>query len=230
MKINFRGLIFSVSTFLVCTIVSVTECRAQSPGFRFGPRLGIGACRLSSLPGMDMGVGRAVQIGLVANRQITRYFGIEFCPLTAFYKANGTGNARDGVDSTGRARLFSFREDYKIGSVEFPLYAKFSIGGGPVYFTQLGGFSVGMNMFGIRSRQYDDAYYNQKHGYWDHFIHGIEDAAAAVVLGFGIEYETKKGGVLALDLRMSHTVSRMGEIDGKNFNSECATIGLSWKK
>ena len=218
-----RTIIFLAAVFCL------GEMPAQSPGFRFGPRVGIGICRFSRLPGFEMETGPAVQVGLVASHQFNERWGLEFAPMTSFYGANPKGHVQDGVDTTGRPRLFSYREEYRLGIVEFPVMAKIGFNMGVIRVSQLAGVSLGLNMFGIHSRRYDDHRYNEKHSYSDHVVRGIRHGAIAAVGGFCFELELGKG-ILGLDVRLNKTISPIGRIDGSKFTTESATFGISWKQ
>ncbi len=210
---------------LLVVLLFATGLPAQTPGFRFGPRVAAGASCFTGLPGMTNGT--ALQVGILTSKQLTDYFSVQFSPLVGMYGANRMSGETDGILPSGRARVYTYWDKYYVCSVEFPLLARFSFGFRNVYFGVFAGPSLGFNMGGVRSKRYDDPAYNAKNGYGGHTMHDIRRGMYSGVAGTGVEIETGKG-VMSIDLRIHHTFSPMGQIEGSYFSARAATIGMAW--
>src|ERR1041385_1405138 len=206
-------------TFFVLFFIATTAT-AQSPGFRFGPRIGLGSTRFTGVPGMSDGF--AGQLQFVASKQLTPYFAIQFCPMTAMYTSQRMMEAHDGTP-TGRSMVYTYRDKYQVYTVEFPLLAKFSKSAGPAFIHVFTGPSFGCPMGGSHTKKFEDEIYNAKYGFVGHELDGLRDNFYSGNFGFGVEYPIGNS-VIGLDFRLTHAFSPFGTIEEFNFAAQSATI------
>jgi hypothetical protein len=198
---------------------------AQTPGFRFGPKFGAGTSRFSMLPGMS--AATAGQIGLLASRQVTPWFAIQFAPWTGMVSSNREGVLQDGATRMGTPQMYTFRDKYHVFSVGFPILAKFSVPVGRFHLAAFAGPAVSFNMGGTYSKKYDDKDYNATNGYNGHEMKDLRQSMHSAIVGVGIELETAKG-IIGLDAQLNHFLSPMGRIEASNFSADAFTVGISW--
>jgi hypothetical protein len=201
--------------------------QAQTPGFKFGPRIGIGISQFTRMDNVHSENVAALQIGLCARKQLTKYFALEFCPMVGTYGGRTLGSEQDGYDSLGNPQLYTYRDNLRVGVVEFPLMVKFSVGVNKFYVDAFFGPSVCVTMFGIHSRNYDDDKYNPGHGYSGVSIRNLYDGCYSGIAGIGIEKETAKG-VFGVDLRIHQLLTPMGKIEDSKFYIGACTLGVTW--
>ncbi len=200
---------------------------AQTPGFRFGPRIGFGMSDFSKLPGERNKNVFALQIGLMACKQLNENFAVEVCPQVATYGSRSDGIEQNGVTKSMAPALYSFHDDFRVGVVEFPFFAKYSVPINKIYVNAFAGPEICMNMFGAHSRTYDDKQYNFDHGFSGYSIKDLNDRCYAAVLGFGAEKEIGKG-FLGLDMRLQYPLSPSGKIEMSRFYVQAGTLGITW--
>jgi hypothetical protein len=206
-------------------VFSTTAVSAQSPGFRFGTRIGMGSARYTGIPGMSDGF--AGQFQFVGSWQFTSYFGIQLCPTTAMYTSQRMMETHDGVTTTGRSMEYMYHDKYQVYTVEFPLLLKSSKSAGKFLINVFAGPSFGCPMGGSHSKVYENEYYNAKYGFTGHALDNLNDNFYSGVAGFSIEYPVRKS-LLGLDFQITHPFTRFGSIGDFNFSAQSATIGFSW--
>ena len=206
-------------------IFSAVAGMAQSPGFRFGPRIGMGSARFTGLSGMSDGFG--AQLSFVASKQLTPYFAVQLCPMVSMYAVQRRMEAHDGVTATGKSQVYIYRDKYQVYTVEFPLLAKLGKGFGNVFTTVYAGPSFGCPMGGSHSKIFEDETYNAKYGFAGHELDGLKDNVYSGVAGLGAEFDAGKS-VIGLDFRITHAFTRFGSIEGENFSAQSFTIGFTW--
>lgn len=214
-----KKILFFVLFFITTTAI------AQSPGFRCGPRVGMGSARFTGIAGMSDGF--AAQLQFVASKQLTSYFAVQLCPMTAMYVTQRRMEAHDGTTASGKSRVFIYRDKYQVYTVEFPLLVKLSKGFGNIFTNIYAGPSFGCPMGGSHSKIFEDETYNAKYGFVGHELDNLKDNFYSGVAGVGVEYPVKKS-VISLDFRVTHTFTRFGSIEGENFSAHSFTIGFTW--
>jgi hypothetical protein len=209
--------------FFILVLIA-TKAAAQTPGFRFGPRIGLGSARFTGIKGMSAGFSGQLQF--VASKQLTSYFAIQFCPTTAMYTSQRMMQMHDWM-ATGRSQAFTYRDKYQVYAVEFPLLMKFSKSAGPALINVFTGPSFGCPMGGSHSKIFEDETYNSKYGFVGHELDGLKENVYSGVFGVGIDYPVGNS-ILGLDFRLTHAFTRFGNIEGENFAAQSATIGFTW--
>ena len=210
---------FSILFFITISAV------AQSPGFRFGPRIGMGSARFTGITGMSDGFGAQVQ--MVASKQLTPWFAIQFCPMIAMYGAQRRMEMHATPTAIGRSSVFPYREKYQVYTMEFPLLVKFSKGFGNMFVHVFTGHSFTCPMGSSYSKTFEDEYYNSLLGFSGHQLKHLRDNVYSGVFGMGVEYAAGKSTV-GLDFRLTHAFTNFGSIEGVNFAAHSATIGFTW--
>jgi hypothetical protein len=218
---------FYMKALVLLLLFSPLAISAQTPGFKFGPRIGFGVSKFTGLDNAHAENAAALQIGLTARKQLTSYFSIEFCPLVGTYGSRARGIEQDGVDSLGNPIIYTCHDEFRVGVVEFPVLAKFSVGIHHVYINAFFGPSICVNMFGMHSKRYDDERYNFDHGFTGYSIRELYDGCYSGVAGIGIEKETKKG-ILGFDMRLHQSLTPMGKIENSKFYIGTLTVGITW--
>jgi hypothetical protein len=202
-----------------------TPVIAQSPGFRFGPRIAMGSARFTGIEGMTDGF--AAQVQFVASKQLTPWFGIQLCPMIAMYEAQRRMEMTDGTTATGKRRVFFYRDKYQVYTVEFPLLAKFSKGFGNTFVNVFTGPSFSCPMGGLHTKIFEDEYYNSTLGYSGHELTHLRENVYSGVFGIGVEYCAGRS-TFGLDFRITHAFTNFGSIEGESFSARSATIGFTW--
>lgn len=198
---------------------------AQSPGFRFGPRIGMGSARFTGIQGMSDGFG--VQAQVVASKQLTPWFAIQLCPMLGMYVTQRRVEMYATPASTGKSSAFPYREKYQVYTMEFPLLVKFSKGFGNTFVNVFTGPSFTCPMGSSYSKTFEDEYYNSLLGFSGHQLKHLRDNVYSGVFGMGVEYAVGKSTV-GLDFRLTHAFTDFGSIEGVNFSAHSATIGFTW--
>lgn len=210
---------------LLFVLICAGTLHAQSPGFRFGPRFGIGASQFTHMPGATSKL--AVQANLVASKQLTTFFAVQFCPWTGMFGSDRQGIVQDAAP-TGRARLYTYHDSYHVFSVGFPLLAKFSVPmGHNFYLSVFAGPSITFNMGGTHTKQYDDPMYNQRDGYVSHPMDDLARSMNSGIVGCGLEFETAKS-IIGLDVQWNEYLPPVGQLEGTPYGARSLMVGISW--
>jgi len=199
---------------------------AQIPDFTFGPRIGFGISNFSKLPSKT-GNTFALQIGLVACKKVKGNFAIEFCPQVATYGSRIYGVEQNGTTRSSAPMLYTFHDDLRIGTVEFPFLAKYSLRVEKIYLNAFAGPQICVSMFGEHSRTYDDQNYNSDHGFSGYSIKDLYDKNYAAVFGIGSEKKIGNG-FLGIDVRMQYPLTASGDIELSKFYVASYTLGIAW--
>jgi hypothetical protein len=214
-----------VIIFIFYSLVSFS----QTPGFKFGPRFGFGGSEFTKISNVNSHYVPAVQMGLMARKQFTNFFAVEICPTVSVYGARTYGTEQGGYDTLGRPLYYDYKDNFRIGVVEFPFLAKFSLPVRHFYVDAFAGPSISVSMFGTHSRKYEDDRYNFDHGFTGISIRELYDGCYAGVFGIGVEREMKKG-CLGIDISLHHLFTPLGKIEGSKFYVESYTLGVSWMR
>lgn len=213
-----------VCYFFILCFFSISGI-AQSPGFRFGPRIAMGSAQFTGIQGMTDGF--AGQAQLVASKQLTPWFAVQLCPMIGMYVTQRRMEMHATPISTGRSGVFVYREKYQVYTMEFPLLAKFSKGFGNTFVNVSTGPSFSCPMGGSHSKTFEDEYYNSTLGFSGHELNELRDNVYTGVFGVGVEYAAGRS-TLGLDFRLTHAFTNFGSIEGNNFAAHSVTLGFTW--
>ena len=215
------------SSWLLIFFLYSLNSIAQAPDFKFGPRFGSGVSDFTKMPDLHSQQVPAFELGLVADRQLKNYFGLEIKPMFSVYGSRTKGMELWGYDKLGNPIYYTFSDIYQVAVVEFPFLAKFGFQVNHLYFNTFFGPSVCADMFGMHSRRYDDENYNFDHGFTGIHIKELYDGCYAGIFGIGVERKMKTG-TLGFDITAHKQITPMGKIEGSKFYVQSCTVGISW--
>jgi hypothetical protein len=211
--------------FLFAGVLISLIAKAQTPGFYFGPRVGLGQAQFTGQSGFSDGL--ALQVGVQSTKQFNEHIAVQFTPYIGLYNGQRNNGEFDGVHPNGTRRVLQYQDKYNIFSVEFPLYAKFTSGFRNMHIGVFGGPSLGYIMAGTRSKQYQDPVYNSKHGYGGHAMDDLKRGMYSGDLGVSVELQAVRG-ILSIDFKYHHNFTPLGRLEGVYFSANTKTVGLTW--
>lgn len=200
-------------------------CQAQSEGFYYGTRLGLGESTIDG-GGISNPSGKLMwQAGGSAVYQFSNNIGLGADFLLSGKGVKGSGEVEEG-GLTG-STTYSFNEKVSLLSGDVPIYAKASLGFGNIYIKVFGGPSINFNFGGLYSREYDDANYNDNNGFNNVEMKNLETIETSLMYGLGIDVRSNDGRLFFLDLRLANSMNSIGTLNGSemNLNYLCLNAG-----
>jgi hypothetical protein len=214
-----KKLLFILTIFL--TQFALAQDSVVRPHYlHIGTRVGLGQSRFSGIEQLEMRSDYALQIGLVARRQLTPWFALEMQPGFLGTRAQVHGFDAD----SGNQEYIDY---YHLYNIDLPVLSVFRLGGGDWHFFGYAGPAVGFNVYATKARAYGDPVYNEQADFPKQVLKEMEMVTFSGVAGAGVEVDTRSG-IFGIDARFYQPFTRAGEINEERFSVYVATIGLSW--
>jgi hypothetical protein len=211
--------------FLIAFLFITHLCSAQSAGFRYGVRFGIGQANISGA-GIGNQTGKlALNAGLTSSFQFNKHLG-----LNADFLFVSKGSRASGTTSTGGLfpSNYKYEESYKLYYFEIPVMAKLSIGFSNLHLKAFAGPSINFNLKGTQTRTYEDQNFNNNSGFSDRKIPGLQLMEFAGVAGAGFDVEMGNKQILFLDARYNWALNSFGVINGNNAYNNYFSVGVGY--
>jgi hypothetical protein len=199
---------------------------AQSPGFRYGARIGIGQAKISGASIVNQTGRLAFNAGLTANYQFNNHVGLsaDFLFTSKGSRASSSETKSGFFNST----TYNYEEIYKLYYFEIPIMAKVSVGFSNFHPKIFVGPSINFNLLGTQTRTYEDPNYNTDHGFSDRKIPGLQLMEFSGVVGAGFDVEMANEKILFLDIRYNSALNSFGIINGRSAYNNYFTVGVGY--
>ncbi len=192
---------FIMFVALLCGALTTT---AQDKGFSIGPRLGIGVSNFTGTSNITVEQKIGANIGLAANYQFFKFFGVGAEGLISFKGAKTTtvipGNF---INQTEKVE-----DRYRLYYIDVPVYAKVSLPLGPFHIKAFAGPSFNFNLDARQDREFER---NTDNNFSNRKINGVNALDLGSVIGFGFDVESS-GQLYQIDFRLSNSFGSAGKI------------------
>ncbi len=199
--------------------------QAQSEGFYYGTRLGLGESNIEG--GMISNpTGKLMwQAGGSTVYQFSNNIGLGADFLLTGKGTKGNGEVEEG--SLTGSTTYSYNDKISLLTGDVPIYVKASVGFGNIYLKVFGGPSINFNFGGLYSREFDDANYNEGNGFNNVEMKSLETIETSLMYGLGIDVKSGDGRLFFLDFRLANSLNSLGMLNGSemNLNYLCLNAG-----
>jgi hypothetical protein len=197
--------------FLSITFASLTVC-AQEKEFYMGGRLGLGESRIECA-----GISNAKSKLAVSGGITTSYFFTKNLALNAEFLLTSVGARAQGSSPQkgllGGDVYYSYKEKYDLVNAEVPLMGQLTWWFGNMFVRGYTGPSMSFKLMAVQTRTYDDADYNNSHGFINKQLDQTNNIFYSMVYGAGIGARSENNKLFFLDLRINRALTSMGNIN-----------------
>lgn len=200
--------------FFLCTAPGT---RAQEKKFLLGGRLGLGESRLSGIANATPKL--ALSGGISTAYLFTQNLGInaEFLLSSAGMRAAGSTSSK-GIFGTDQ--YYHYKEKYDLVYAEVPVTGQLAWWLGDFFIRGYAGPSMNCKLMATQTRTYDDADYNNSHGFISKPLDQTNNIYYSAIYGAGIGARTNNNQLYFLDFRTSRALTPVGTINNiKSFSN-----------
>ncbi|MFZ5554387.1 MAG: outer membrane beta-barrel protein [Bacteroidota bacterium] len=211
-----KALTIKRTVFFLLAAFTMNMAVAQEKGFRYGGRFGLGESNME-IEGNSTESGKlAINLGISANYQFTRFFGINADFLLS-KKGAGTSGYVTETDFFGNQRNYAYDEQYDLFYGEIPFTVKLSLPlGKDFYLKAYGGSGINFKLAAWQTRTYHDGTYNEENGFFDDRMKGLNTMETPWVYGAGIDVSGKDNRLFFLDFRVNKSMNPIGKINDRD--------------